>query len=71
VAFRKYLRIVLIVVLAILAWRHFASVSTTRLIVVALGLLALIAVIYQMTSLLRKSRKLRDEVPKNPLGLDS
>ena len=69
-AFRKYLRIVLIVVLAILAWRHYASVSTTRLILIGLGLLVLIAVIYQMASLLRKSRKLRDEVPKHPLGLE-
>ncbi len=69
-AFRKYLRIVLVVVLLALAWRHYGSVSTTRLILIALGLLLLIAVIYQMASLLRKSRKLRDEVPKHPLGLE-
>ena len=68
--FRTYLRIALIVLLAILAWRNYASVSTTRLILVGLGVLVLIAVIFQMSSLLRKSRKLREEVPKNPLGLD-
>lgn len=69
-AFRTYLRIVLIVALAVVAWRRWSSVSTTRLIIVGVGLLVLIAVIFQMGSLLRKSRKLRDEVPKNPLGLE-
>ena len=68
--FRTYLRIALIVLLAVLAWRHYASVSTTRLIIVGLGVLVLIGVIFQMSSLLRKSRKQREEVPKNPLGLE-
>lgn len=71
IPFRKYLRIALIVVLLALAWRHYSSVSAARLTLIALGLLLLIAVIYQMANLLRKSRKLRDEVPKHPLGLDS
>ena len=68
--FRTYLRVALIVLLAVLAWRHYASVSTTRLIIVGLGVLVLIGVIFQMSSLLRKSRKQREEVPKNPLGLE-
>jgi hypothetical protein len=71
IPFRKYLRIVLVIVLLAMAWRHYSSVSTTRLILIGSGLLVLVAVIYQMATLLRKSRKLRDEVPKHPLGLDS
>ena len=70
IPFRKYLRIVLVIALLALAWRHYASVPTTRLILIGLSLLFLIAVIYQMATLLRKSRKLRDEVPKHPLGLE-
>lgn len=70
IPFRKYLRIVLLVALVLLVWRRFAAVSTTRLIVIGLGVLVLAAVIYLMASALRKSRKLRDEVPKRPLGLE-
>jgi O-antigen ligase len=71
IPFRTYVRIVLVVALAALVWRRYSSVSTTRLVVVGAGVLILAAVVWQMTSALRKSRKLRDEVPKNPLGLDS
>jgi hypothetical protein len=70
IPFRTYVRIVLVVALAALLWRRYSSVSTSRLIIVGLGALVLAAVIYQMAAALRKSRKLRDEVPKNPLGLE-
>jgi predicted lysophospholipase L1 biosynthesis ABC-type transport system permease subunit len=71
IPFRTYVRIVLVVALAALVWRRWTSMSTARMIVIGLALLVLAAIIYQMASALRKSRKLRDEVPKNPLGLDS
>ncbi len=70
IPFRKYLRLVLVVLLLVLVWQRFAIMSTGRWIVIALGLLLLAAVIYQMASALKKSRKERDEVPKNPLGLE-
>jgi hypothetical protein len=69
-SFRKYIRIVLVVALAILVFRRMLFVSTSRLVLVAAGVLALVAVIWLMANTLRKSRKLREEVPKNPLGLD-
>jgi hypothetical protein len=69
--FRAYVRIILVVALAVLLWRRYAYVSVTRMIIVIAGVLVLSAIIFQMMSALRKSRKERDEVPKNPLGLDS
>ncbi len=69
--FRTYVRILLLVVLAVLLWRRYAYMSATRMIVVIAGVLVLAGIIFQMVSALRKSRKERDEVPKNPLGLDS
>jgi len=68
---RMLLRIVLIVVLLGLAWRRFQFVSSARLIAaVVVALLLLLAVVLQLTGVLRKSRNPRDEVPKRPLGLD-
>jgi hypothetical protein len=67
---RKYIRIVLVVGLAILAFRRMFFVSTTRLVLIAAGVLALVGVIWLMVNTLQRSRKLRDEVPKNPLGLE-
>jgi hypothetical protein len=69
--FRAYVRIILLVALAVLLWRRYAYVSATRMIIVIAGVLVVSAIIFQMMSALRKSRKERDEVPKNPLGLDS
>ena len=69
-SFRKYIRIVLVAVLAIMVFRRVLFISTARLILIIAGVLALVAVIWLMANTLRKSRKLRDEVPKNPLGLE-
>jgi hypothetical protein len=68
--FRTYVRIILLVALAVLLARRFAYMSATRLIVVVAGVLVLAAIIFQMVNVLRKSRRERDEVPKNPLGLE-
>jgi len=68
--FRTYVRIILLVALAVLLARRFAYMSTTRVIVLIAGVLVLAAIIFQMVNVLRKSRKERDEVPKNPLGLE-
>jgi preprotein translocase subunit SecY len=70
VAFRTYLRIALIVALAALIWRRWSAIPTTRLILTGAALLMVVGLVFQMTSALRKSRKLRDEVPKHPLGLE-
>jgi hypothetical protein len=67
---RKYIRLVLVVGLAILVFRRMLFVSTTRLVLIAAGVLALVGIIWLMLNTLQKSRKLRDEVPKNPLGLE-
>jgi hypothetical protein len=69
-SFRTYIRIVLVAALAILVFRRMFFVSTTRLVLVAAGVFALVVVIWVMANNLRKSRQLRDEVPKNPLGLE-
>jgi di/tricarboxylate transporter len=64
-------RIVLIVVLLAVAWRRLAFVSSARLIgAVVVALLLLLAVVLQLTGVLRKPRNPRDEIPKRPLGLD-
>lgn len=70
IAFRKYIRVVLVIVLAFLVLRRYAVMSPTRLIVAGVGVIALAAIVYLMANALRKSRKERDEVPKNPLGLE-
>jgi len=68
---RMLIRVVLIVVLLALAWRRFEFVSSGRLIAaIVVALLLLLAVVLQLTGVLRKPRNPRDEVPKRPLGLD-
>jgi di/tricarboxylate transporter len=68
-SFRNLFRIVLIVILLALAWRRMAVAPTARVIgYIVVALVLLLAVVLQLT---RKQRKLRDEVPKRPLGLDS
>jgi hypothetical protein len=65
---RKLLRIGLIVVIFVLAWRRWAFTSTGRLMLIVAAVLLLLAL---LTSGLRKPRNPRDDVPKRPLGLDS
>jgi ABC-type phosphate transport system permease subunit len=72
---RKLLRIVLsIVVLALLGlrlmqqWRYESRWWLAGTLTLAVLLLALL--IYLVASAFRKPRKLRDEVPKHPLGLE-
>ena len=68
---RMTLRIVLIAVLLFLAWRRFGYVSSGRLIAaIVVALVLLLAVVLQLTGVLRKPRNPRDEVPKRPLALD-
>jgi uncharacterized membrane protein (DUF485 family) len=68
--FRTYVRIILLVALAALLARRFTYMSTTRMIEIIVGVVVLGAIIFQMVYALRKSRRERDEVPKNPLGLE-
>lgn len=68
-AFRKYIRIVLVILLAALVLRRYAVMSPMRLVTFGIGVLVLAAIVYWMASTLRKSRKERDDVPKKPLGL--
>ena len=70
IAFRKYIRLLLIVVLAVLVFRRLLFASTSRLILTVAGVLLIAAIVYLMINALRKSRKMRDDVPKRPLGLD-
>lgn len=70
IAFRKYVRLVLVIALALLVLRRYAVMSPARLIIIGVGVLVLAVLIYLMATALRKSRKERDEVPKNPLGLE-
>ena len=70
VAFRKYRQVLLILILVLLALRRFAEASARRVVLSAVGAIVLVAVIYFMSTALRKSRKERDDVPKHPLGLE-
>jgi di/tricarboxylate transporter len=68
---RMLIRVVLIFVLLFLAWRRFGYVSSGRAIAaIVVALVLLLAVVLQLTGVLRKPRNPRDEVPKRPLGLD-
>jgi hypothetical protein len=74
-SYRKLLRIVLsLVVLALLVpravrqWRYESNWTLFGSLVLAAALAVL--VIYMVATSFRKPRKPRDEVPKNPLGLE-
>jgi hypothetical protein len=74
--YRKLLRIVLsLVVLALLVprvvrqWRYESAGWLFGSLVLGLALAVLL--VYLIATSFRKPRKARDEVPKNPLGLDS
>ena len=73
---RRVLRIVLSLLIIILLWIRTAREWHERSALWLIGSLALsvilsLVVIMEVTGALRKGRKLRDEVPKRPLGLDT
>jgi ABC-type spermidine/putrescine transport system permease subunit I len=73
---RKLLRLVLSVFILTLLWvriaRQWRYESNWWLAgTLTLSLLLLLLVIFLVTSVFRKPRNPRDEVPKRPLGLDS
>jgi hypothetical protein len=73
---RKLLRLVLSVFILTLLWvriaRQWRYESNWWLAgALTLSLLLLLLVVFLVTSVFRKPRNLRDEVPKRPLGLDS
>ena len=73
---RKILRIVLSVVVLVILWTRTASEWHDRSTLWLGGLLLLsvvlvAVVIFELTGMQRKWRRLRDQVPKKPLGLDT
>ena len=68
---RKILRIVLILVVLFLLWTRAAYLSRGVLIAcIIVSAVLVAAIIFQVMTGLRKPHKLRDDVPKRPLGLD-
>ncbi|HTW64568.1 MAG TPA: hypothetical protein VME17_08130 [Bryobacteraceae bacterium] len=69
---RKILRIALILIVLYLLWTRAAYLSHGVLIAcIAVSVILVAALVFQVITSLRKPRKLRDDVPKHPLGLDS
>lgn len=73
---RRILRIVLSLVILAVLWlqvgRQWQERSVSWLVGgITLSVILLLVVIAEVTGAQRKGKKLRDQVPKKPLGLDS